>query len=175
MIILKKTKLRKFVKLKTLLVILFEQILDRRKSVIFPELSEELKLSVIQCISTAVQRAESDILEEIYKKANSNLISTICVICVQLIQNETYKKLRLAAVNCFMSIMQVHDDADFTDVVLRDQIGNAVFLFLPKIISTLLDVAKGDSKQGTIIISVSFFFIYLFLFSGDFYMVSGLG
>lgn len=95
MIILKKTKLRKFVKLKTLLVILFQQIYDHRNSVIIPELSEELKLSVIQCISTAVQRAESDILEEIYIKRNSNLISTICVICVQLIQNETYKKLRL--------------------------------------------------------------------------------
>lgn len=59
-----------------------------------------------------------------------------------------------------MSIMQVHDEADFTDVVLRDHVANAVFLFLPKIISTLLDVAKGDSKQGTIIISVSFIFIY---------------
>lgn len=158
MIILKKTKLRTFVKLKTLLVILFQQIYDIRRSIIFPDLSEELKLSVIQCISIAVQRAESNVLEEIYIKHNSNLISTICIICVQLIENETYKKLRLAAVNCLMSIMQVHDEADFTDVVLRDQIANVIFLFLPKILSTLLDVAKGESKQGTIIISVSSIF-----------------
>lgn len=62
-----------------------------------------------------------------------------------------------------MSIMQVHDEADFADVVLRDHVANAVFLFLPKIISTLLDVAKGDSKQGTIIISVSFWVKLLIL------------
>lgn len=50
---------------------------------------------------------------------------------------------------------QVHDSADASDIVLRDQIANLVFILLPKVLATLRDVATGDEKQGHVIISVS--------------------
>lgn len=49
----------------------------------------------------------------------------------------------------------IHDEADFTDVVLRHQISEIVFLFSPKIIGTMKNVALGDEKDGQTLIVVS--------------------
>lgn len=62
---------------------------------------------------------------------------------------------RLKAIECLMQTFYVHDTADFNDIVLRNQVADVVFIFLPKIIQTLYKVATGDDKQGDKLISVS--------------------
>lgn len=53
-----------------------------------------------------------------------------------------------------MSVLYLNDDADFTDIVLRSQISNIVYIFSPKLFMTLLKVILGDEKQGKLLISV---------------------
>lgn len=60
----------------------------------------------------------------------------------------------MAAIKCVMSLEHVHDAADFEDVVLRNQIADVVFILLPKIVSTLIQVATGDETQGHALIAV---------------------
>lgn len=49
----------------------------------------------------------------------------------------------------------VHDQADFSDNIIRNQVANHSFLFLPKIFSTLFKIALGDEKQSVAMHSVS--------------------
>lgn len=54
-----------------------------------------------------------------------------------------------------LAIQHIHDEADLTDIVLRNQISNMIFLMLPGLVATLTNVALGDEKQGTALIAVS--------------------
>lgn len=47
-----------------------------------------------------------------------------------------------------MTILQVHDKADFADVVLRNQIADVAMLFLPGVVSGLLEVSLGSDIQN---------------------------
>lgn len=55
-----------------------------------------------------------------------------------------------------MAVEYVHDGADMTDVVLRDQIAGLLFILLPKLVLTLKNVALGDEKQGHTLIAVRY-------------------
>lgn len=61
----------------------------------------------------------------------------------------------MAAIRCVMSLEYVHDEADADDIVLRNQIADVVFILLPKLVSTLIQVATGDETQGHALIAVS--------------------
>lgn len=54
-----------------------------------------------------------------------------------------------------MSLECVHDEADPDDIVLRNQVADVVFILLPKVASTLIQVATGDDTQGHGLIAVS--------------------
>lgn len=53
-----------------------------------------------------------------------------------------------------MSIMYVHDEADFSDIELRNKVAEIMMSFLPGVMSSLRDVAMGDEKQGHKVTSV---------------------
>lgn len=61
----------------------------------------------------------------------------------------------MAAIKCVMSLKYVHEEADVGDIVLRNQIADVVFILLPKVVSTLFQVATGDETQGYVLIAVS--------------------
>lgn len=48
--------------------------------------------------------------------------------------------------------MQIHDKADITDVVLRDQISKIVFLFLPQISAVLIKVCQEETFKGSSVV-----------------------
>lgn len=54
-----------------------------------------------------------------------------------------------------MIIFYVHGESDFEDCVIRGQVGDTLFLFLPKIITVLFKTALSDEKVGETIISVN--------------------
>lgn len=54
-----------------------------------------------------------------------------------------------------MSIFQVNDDADESDIVLRHHIADNVFLLIPKIIKTLCNIATMNETHGELLIIVS--------------------
>lgn len=53
-----------------------------------------------------------------------------------------------------MSIFQVNDDADESDIVLRYHIADTVFLLIPKIIKTLCNTATMNETHGELLITV---------------------
>lgn len=71
---------------------------------------------------------------------------------------------RIAAINCLLSSMQIHDEADFSDVVLRSQIADVVFAISPGIFAKLSRVPVGDPKQGHTVIAVSLIRILFYTF-----------
>lgn len=54
-----------------------------------------------------------------------------------------------------MTVFYVHDEAEFTDVVLRNQVADIIFIFLPKIVTVLLKTCLADDKLGETLKSVS--------------------
>lgn len=118
------------------------------------DLSEERKLNVIRCIEVTFRRATGDVIEAFCTKENVNNIARCLMIATTSVKTESYKLLRLSAIKCILSIFWVHDEADHTDIVLRARIADALFLIIPKVLSTLCDVAIGDETQGETIIQV---------------------
>lgn len=63
-------------------------------SVVQPNLSEELKLSIVLCLETATRYISSDIIEQFYVVENRIIIARILLVCVKLISTEKNKSLR---------------------------------------------------------------------------------
>lgn len=61
---------------------------------------------------------------------------------------------RIAAVKCMMAVFQVHNECNVDIIRQRQQIADCTFLLIPKIISTLTNVATGDSIIGEALITV---------------------
>lgn len=57
-------------------------------------LSEELKISIINCFDVVFGRAASDIIEEFYTKENLNIIARIISTCVDIVSKENSRSLR---------------------------------------------------------------------------------
>lgn len=58
---------------------------------------------------------------------------------------------------CLMSVFQVNDTVDFSDICFRKDVADIMFLMLPKVVATLQKVIHGEDTQGHIIISVRTF------------------
>lgn len=54
-----------------------------------------------------------------------------------------------------MSLLQIHDKADLTDIVLRDQISKIVFLVLPQISMVLIKVCQEGTLRGSSLVQVA--------------------
>lgn len=143
-------------------------------------LSEELKLNIIKCVEATYRRSTSDVIEQFYGKQNLNVIAQSLSITENILSSESYRPLRyeqtfsnlsiicdrviffffrltarIAAIKCMMSIFQVNDDADESDIVLRHHIADNVFLLIPKIIKTLCNIATMNETHGELLIIVS--------------------
>lgn len=80
--------------LKTILVIVLKQIHDYQSGHIKSNLTEELKLSVLKCIIAVLNRSTYDVLEKFYTSEQNLIISKIAITCVDIVNNEKYRKLR---------------------------------------------------------------------------------
>lgn len=54
-----------------------------------------------------------------------------------------------------MSLMQIHDKADFNDIVLRDQMSKILFLVLPQISVKLIKVCQEETFRGSSLVQVA--------------------
>lgn len=69
----------------------------------------------------------------------------------------------MSSISCLLSTLYIDDDADFSDVVLRDQISNETYVMTPKVIAVLKAIMLGDEKLGHSLISVCHFVSNLYL------------
>ncbi|XP_049533532.1 TELO2-interacting protein 1 homolog [Anopheles darlingi] len=146
--ILEKGLLGKAVAMKTTLLITVKLIYDVDTGLLRSNLSEEYKLAVLKVISSVSRRIQSELVEEIYVRENLKLLSQAIFVCVCIIDTERYRKLRFQAVDAILSLLQIHDDFDFNDTVLRCQVAELLFIVLPKLLATFVSIINGDEKQG---------------------------
>lgn len=66
-----------------------------------------------------------------------------------------------------MTLLQVHDDVDSSDIVLQKQIADVIMLYLPGVVSGLLEVALGSEIQNHKITMVIHFLIFIDKLSTD--------
>lgn len=81
------------ISLQTILIVLLKQI-DGISQVSHQPLSEELKISVVNCIECLFRRATSDVTEMFYTKENLNILGKTISICDLIVNKETFRPLR---------------------------------------------------------------------------------
>lgn len=152
--ILEKTKIRQAVAMKTTAIVLVKQIYDAQSGQLIASLSEELKMATLRALTLVSKNIQSDLIEVVYVRDNLNLISQVLFVCVSILGVERYRKLRFQAIECVMATMQVHDEFDFADIVLRSQVSELLFIVLPKLLVAMVSVINGDQKQGKAVIRI---------------------
>lgn len=73
-------------------MVLLKQVFE--SSNLKENLSEELKLAVVECLDVAFRKSTTDVKAEFYVPESRALIGQIVYLSVTLIEKELYKKLR---------------------------------------------------------------------------------
>jgi len=141
--------------LRSIVVVVLQQVRDSKSAVMRPNLSEEIKLAAIKCIFEALRRSTTDVLESFYVKETAMVVGQILLMLLEIIEQEKYRKLVQTAIECLLVVFYVHDDSDQADVVLRSQVADTIFIFLPKVLIVLFKTSMKDDKVGETIKSVS--------------------
>ncbi|CRK90445.1 CLUMA_CG004116, isoform A [Clunio marinus] len=154
-LILLGSKLTKDLHYKILLIITLKQIFDFPSNSYKSNLSEEQKIATFECLEISSRRLDSDVVETFMVNENKILLSQCVFVCKEAIMKEKYLKIRKCATEAIMSLMQLHDKADFNDIVLRDQISKMVFIMLPQVSAALLNVCLESSFKASNLIAIS--------------------
>lgn len=88
-----KVYLKELTALRTMLVVVLKQVRECDKATTKPNLSEELKLATVQCITECFRRSTSDVLEQFYTKDSAMILGQILLTLVEFVEKEKYKKL----------------------------------------------------------------------------------
>ncbi|EDW42823.1 TELO2-interacting protein 1 homolog [Drosophila sechellia] len=153
--IVSKTYLADEKGLRSILVVVLQQVRDSKTAAMRPNLSEEIKLAAVQCIFEALRRSTTDVVESFYVKETAMVIGQILIMLLEIIEQEKYRKLVQTAIQCLMMVFYVHDESDQVDVVLRSQVANTIFIFLPKVLIVLFKTSMKDDKVGETIKSMA--------------------
>ncbi|KAH8381648.1 hypothetical protein KR093_010238 [Drosophila rubida] len=134
--------------LRSILMAALLQLRDPGGVKMLPNLSEEIKLAAVLCMSEALRRSPGDVLEMFYTKEKALIIGQVLLTLVALIQQEKYRQLVIASLDCLMVLFGVQEGVLEADCVLRHQIANTIFIYLPKVVTVLFATAKADDKMG---------------------------
>ncbi|XP_030369469.1 uncharacterized protein LOC115620397 [Scaptodrosophila lebanonensis] len=134
--------------LRSILVVALQQIRDPKSGITRPNLSEEIKLAAVLCIMAALRNSSSDVQDAFYTKATEVIIGQILRTLLEFIAYEKYRKLVNESLQCLMVVFYVDDKANSGDVVLRNQVANIAFIFLPKVVTVLFKTCMADDKVG---------------------------
>ncbi|XP_058792032.1 TELO2-interacting protein 1 homolog [Phymastichus coffea] len=147
-VILLKTKIDNLKLFHEIYFCLRSQICQQESTTELIEAHEELKEVVIQCLGNLFKSCSISIIESFYTRQSAALLSHGIWLCVKIAKQEKSTSLRLAAMEAIMALLQLHNEADSQDIVLRHQIADVAMLILPGVITGLLDVALGSDIQS---------------------------
>lgn len=85
--------LKELIAVRTMLLVVLKQIRQCDKAAMRLNVSEEMKLAAVKCISECLRRSTTDVLEQFYSKDSSMILGQILLTLVDLIEHEKYKKL----------------------------------------------------------------------------------
>lgn len=125
--------------------------------------SEELKLAVIQGLSTLMHSAYRDIILTFYEPSTLPRLGFAVSLLLGLAEQERSKQIKIAALKCLQVLLfQCDCDAhpQSWDVLEQKQLGDLFASFLPGISTALTRVITGDFKQGHSIVVSSLKIFY---------------
>ncbi|CAH0559229.1 unnamed protein product [Brassicogethes aeneus] len=143
----KKFKLDKKGVFFNIYAFLLSEIYDHEKHIVL-NISEEYKLSILDCMTSLAKCLSSEVIFDIYTKENAPKFCQMLYVALEIAKKEQMRSLRIAAVECILAIAQVLDDKDFNDVVIKNQVSEVFLYFIPGIASGLKDIALLDEKVG---------------------------
>ncbi|KAG8517828.1 TELO2-interacting protein 1 [Galemys pyrenaicus] len=113
--------------------------------------SEELKLAVIQGLSTLMHSAYGDIILTFYEPSILPRLGFAVSLLLGLAEQEKSKQIKIAALKCLQVLLLQCDCEDHPrclDELEQKQLGDLFACFLPGISTALTRVITGDFKQG---------------------------
>lgn len=125
--------------------------------------SEELKLAVIQGLSTLMHSAYGDILVTFYEPSILPRLGFAVSLLLGLAEQEKSKQIKIAALKCLQVLLFQCDCEDHPrslDELEQKQLGDLFAAFLPGISTALTRVITGDFKQGHSIVVSSLQIFY---------------
>ncbi|XP_008054707.1 TELO2-interacting protein 1 homolog [Carlito syrichta] len=125
--------------------------------------SEELKLAVIQGLSTLMHSAYGDIILTFYEPSMLPRLGFAVSLLLGLAEKEKSKQIKIAALKCLQVLLLQCDCPDHPrslDELEQKQLGDLFASFLPGISTALTRVITGDFKQGHSIVLSSLKIFY---------------
>uniref|UniRef100_A0A8D2JTU2 TELO2-interacting protein 1 homolog n=1 Tax=Theropithecus gelada TaxID=9565 RepID=A0A8D2JTU2_THEGE len=125
--------------------------------------SEELKLAVIQGLSTLMHSAYGDIILTFYEPSILPRLGFAISLLLGLAEQEKSKQIKIAALKCLQVLLLQCDCQDHPrslDELEQKQLGDLFASFLPGISTALTRVITGDFKQGHSIVVSSLKIFY---------------
>ncbi|KAM4842704.1 LOW QUALITY PROTEIN: TELO2-interacting protein 1 homolog [Thomomys bottae] len=113
--------------------------------------SEELKLAVIQGLSTLMHSAYGDIILAFYEPSILPRLGFAVSLLLGLAEQEKSKQIKTAALQCLQVLLlqcECQDHAWSLDEFEQQALGDLFASFLPGISTSLSRVITGDFKQG---------------------------
>ncbi|XP_028745080.1 TELO2-interacting protein 1 homolog [Peromyscus leucopus] len=122
-------------------------------------MSEELKLAVIQGLSTLMHSAYRDIILTFYEPSILPRLGFAVSLLLGLAEQEKSKQIKIAALQCLQVLLLQCDCQDHPrpvgELEQQQQLGDLLASFLPGISTALTRVITGDFKQGHSIVVCS--------------------
>ncbi|KRT79068.1 hypothetical protein AMK59_6749, partial [Oryctes borbonicus] len=78
----------------------------------------------------------------------NSIFMPIIYTCINFAKSEKLRLLRIAAIECIMTITKTNTDLQVTDIVLCHEIANTFMFFLPGLVSGLCKICLEDEKIG---------------------------
>ncbi|XP_004687008.1 PREDICTED: TELO2-interacting protein 1 homolog [Condylura cristata] len=125
--------------------------------------SEELKLAVIQGLSTLMHSAYGDLILTFYEPSILPRLGFAVSLLLGLTEQEKSKQIKIAALKCLQVLLFQCDCEDHPrslDELEQKQLGDLFACFLPGISTALTRVITGDFKQGHSIVVSSLNIFY---------------
>ncbi|XP_039278429.1 uncharacterized protein LOC111057381 [Nilaparvata lugens] len=140
------TSIEKFVKLYSGV---FKLLTRDKEASIATDLSEELKLSVLNCVCALFKSTPFHVLETLYVKKYHPMMSFGVFLCTKLVKEEKMIQLRVTAMKCILHVLQQHDKAESTaDSMFMYNVSNIAVLMMPGIVSVATLAACGGHVQN---------------------------
>nr|KAF6472803.1 TELO2 interacting protein 1 [Molossus molossus] len=125
--------------------------------------SEELKLAVIQGLSTLMHSAYGDIILTFYEPSILPRLGFAVSLLLGLAEEEKSKQIKIAALRCLQVLLfqcDCDDHPKSLDELEQKQLGDLFASFLPGISTALTKIITGDFKQGHSIVVSSLKIFY---------------
>jgi hypothetical protein len=141
----------------------FEDVGKRKLSVETSNVSEEIKMSYVNCLRALLECSTPSARQSLYTSDKAPSLGHAVSVVLQIVTSDTARSLKLAAMRCLLALCwctvadiderPVDKEPVSQDTRLQCQM---IASFLPGITTAISKVILGDSKQGQAVLSMAF-------------------